>query len=154
MMHMRPHPSFEPRTPDFAVRVRASFAQQAVMTTIGATLTTVLPGEVIITLSFRQDLTQQDGVLHAGIVTTVVDSACGYAAFSLMPPERAVLTVEYKVNFLAPAVGTMFRAHGYVTKPGRTLTVCTGDVFAMRDHEERLIATMLATMIMRTTHPA
>jgi len=140
-------PTFQPQDPHFESRVRASFARQTVMTTIGATLTKVLPGEVEIVLPFRSDLTQQDGYLHAGIVTTIVDSACGYAAFSLMSVDAAVLTVEYKVNFLAPAQGERLIARGRVTKAGRTLTVGSGDVFAVRGDQEHMVATMLATMM-------
>ncbi len=140
-------PPFEPQDPDFEARVRASFARQQVMVTIGATITRVAPGEVEIQLPFHQDLTQQNGFLHAGIVTTIVDSACGYAAFSLMPTGVNVLTVEYKVNLLAPALGALFTARGRVIKPGRTITVCAGDVVALRDGSERLVATMQATMM-------
>ena len=140
-------PTFQPQDPHFESRVRASFARQTVMATIGATLTKVLPGEVEIVLPFRSDLAQQDGYLHAGIVTTIVDSACGYAAFSLMSVDAAVLTVEYKVNFLAPAQGERLIARGRVTKAGRTLTVGSGDVFAVRGDQEHMVATMLATMM-------
>ena len=139
---------FEPRDPDFAARVRANFARQGLMATLGADLVDVGPGAVTITLPFRADLTQQHGYLHAGAVTAIVDSACGYAALSLMPAGVEVLTVEYKVNFLAPAAGQMFVARGRVTKPGRTLTVCTGDVVAVgSDGGERHVATMLTTMM-------
>ena len=139
--------TFDPQDPRFEARVRASFARQTVMETLGARLTAVAPGEVEVVLPFRDDLTQQHGFLHAGIVTTIVDSACGYAALSLMPVDAAVLTIEYKVNFVAPAAGQQMRARGRVTKPGRTVTVCAGDVFAQRDGHERLVATMLATMM-------
>lgn len=138
---------FEPQDPQFEERVRASFTKQQVMTTLQATMTRVAPGEVEIQLPFRQDLTQQHGYLHAGIITAIVDSACGYAAYSLMPAQAEVLTVEYKVNFLAPARGTLFIARGRVTKPGRTLTVCNGDVVALQEGREVLIATMLTTMM-------
>lgn len=138
---------FEASDPAFAARVRASFARQTVMTTIGAEMTRVLPGAVEIAMPYRADLAQQHGFLHAGVITTILDSACGYAALSLMPRDTGVLTVEYKVNLLAPAIGERFVARGTVTKPGRTLTVCAGDVFAQRDGEERMIATMLATMM-------
>ncbi|NRD43643.1 PaaI family thioesterase [Corallococcus exiguus] len=138
---------FTPADAAFEQRVRDSFARQRVMDTIGASLTSVSPGEVIIELPFREDLTQQHGYLHAAIVTAIVDSACGYAAYSLMPVDAAVLTVEYKVNFLAPAAGRKFIAQGRVTKPGRTLTVTTGDVFAETDAGLKPIATMLATMM-------
>jgi uncharacterized protein (TIGR00369 family) len=138
---------FEPQDPDFEARVRASFTRQQVMATLGATMTLVAPGEVEIQLPFRPELTQQNGFLHAGIVTTIVDSACGYAAFSLMPVGVNVLTIEYKVNLLSPAVGALFAARGRVTKPGRTITVCAGDVVAVQDGREQLVATMLATMM-------
>jgi len=131
----------------FEQRVRASFARQRVMTTIGAELTSVAPGEVVIQLPFREDLTQQHGYLHAGIVTAIVDSACGYAAYSLMPADAAVLTVEYKVNFLAPAAGRRFVAYGRVSKAGRTLTVAAGEVIAETAGDPKPIASMLATMM-------
>jgi len=140
-------PTFEPQDPDFEARVRASFARQKVMETIGANLTKVAPGEVEIELLFRDDLTQQHGFLHAGVVTTIVDSACGYAAMTLMPGDATVLTIEYKANFVSPAKGKRMIARGRVTKPGRTVTVCAGDVFALIDGKEKLVATMLATMM-------
>jgi uncharacterized protein (TIGR00369 family) len=120
----------QPRDPDFAQRVRASFARQAAMRTLGVTLERVAPGEVDLVLPFRADLTQQHGFLHAGIVTAVVDSACGYAALSLMEPGAAVLTVEFKVQLLAPARGARFRATGRVVRAGRTLTVVAGELRA------------------------
>jgi len=123
------------------------------MTNIGARLSKVSPGEVEIELMFRDDLTQQHGFVHAGIITSIVDSACGYASLSLMPTGSNVLTVEYKVNFIAPARGSRFMATGKVTKPGRTLTVCAGDVIAFDESKETLIATMLATMIKITESP-
>lgn len=139
--------TFTPADDAFEQRVRTSFARQRVMTTIGATLLTVAPGEVVIELPFRDDLTQQHGFLHAAIITAIVDSACGYAAYSLMAPDAAVLTVEYKVNFLAPAAGHKFIAYGRVAKAGRALTVTTGDVVAETDAGPKPIATMLATMM-------
>ena len=117
------------------------------MEKIGAYLIRIAPGQVEIGLKFREDLTQQHGYLHAGIVTTIVDSACGFAAYSLMPPDSEVLTVEYKVNLLAPAKGERFIAIGRVIKPGRTLTVCSGEVIAIEGEEKRLIAMMQTTMI-------
>ena len=146
-MYSQRQPSFEPRDPDFDARVRASFARQRVMTTFGGALTAVEPGRVVIEAPFRQDLTQQHGFLHAGVVTTLLDSACGYAALSLMPKGAEVLTTEYKANFVAPARGARFVACGQVVRSGRTLTVCTGDVFAFDDSQEILITTMLATMM-------
>jgi uncharacterized protein (TIGR00369 family) len=137
---------FQPRDPNFATRVTASFARQQVMATIGARLAQVRPGAVEIELPFRADLTQQHGYLHAGIVTTVIDSACGYAALSLMPAGAEVLSVEFKVNLLAPAAGERFIARARVVRAGRTITVCAGDLFAINGAEEKLVATMLATM--------
>ncbi len=147
MVMTKPHASFEPADPHFEARIRASFARLTLMQTLGARLTKVAPGEVEIELPFRGDLTQQHGFLHAGIVTTIVDTACGYAAMSLMPANSEVLTVEYKVNFVSPAKGSRMIGRGRVTKPGRTLTVCAGDVFAVSGAEEKLVATMLATMM-------
>lgn len=139
--------AFEPQNPDFETYVRSSFARQKLMETIGAQLTKVSPGDVEIELPFRDDLTQQHGFLHGGIVAGILDSACGYAALSLMPLKSAVLPIEYKVNFVAPARGARLIAHGHVAKPGRTITVCAGDLFARSDGEEKLVATMLATML-------
>jgi len=140
-------PAFEPQDPDFEMRVRASFARQKVMETIGASLTSVAPGEVEIELPFRDDLTQHHGYLHAGIVTSIVDTACGFAAMTLMPADASVLTIEYKANFVSPATGKRMIARGRVTKPGRTITVCAGDVVALSGGKEKLVATMLATMM-------
>lgn len=114
---------------------------------IGAQLGDVLPGEVTIRLPFRNDLTQQHGFLHAGIVTAIVDSACGYAAFSLMPAESSVLTIEFKVNLLAPAKGSGFLAKGTVIESGKTITVCAGEVYALSADTQKLIATMTATIM-------
>lgn len=117
------------------------------MTLIGASITRVEPGRTEILLPFRPDLTQQHGYLHAGIVTTIADSACGYAALSLMPAGREVLSVEFKINLLRPAAGEQFLARGVVLKPGQTLTVTRADVFAISDGASTLIAAMQATMI-------
>ena len=138
---------FQSQDPEYEQRVRASFGRQRIMDTIGAEMIRVAPGEVEILLPFREDLTQQHGFLHAGVVTTIVDSACGYAALSLMPAGTGVLTVEYKVNLLAPAAGAHVIARGHVTRPGRTITVCAGDVYAYQDGHEKLVAAMLATMM-------
>src|SRR5688500_1758544 len=138
---------FEPRDPDVEARVRASFARQRALHTLGASIVRVEPGEVELELAFRDDLTQQHGYLHAGIVTTLVDSACGYAALSVMEPGAAVLSVEYKVNLLAPAVGERMRAVGRVVKPGRTLVICTGEVIAVADGSESVVTIMQATMM-------
>lgn len=131
----------------FAERLRASFARLKVMGTFGAQLTRVLPGEVEIELPFRDDLTQQHGFIHAGVITTLVDTACGYAAYTLMPPDASVLTVEFKANFVSPAAGERFRARGTVVKAGRTLSVCSGEVYARGEAGEKLVATMLATIM-------
>lgn len=139
--------------PGFEERVRESFARQAVMATIGAEITHVAPGEVDLRMPYRPELAQQHGFLHAGIVTTLADSACGYAALSLMPAGAGVLSVEFKVNLMAPAVGDAFVARGRVKKAGRTLTVVNGDVFAVRDGGERLIATMQGTMMTIVDRP-
>ena len=130
-------------------RIRESFARQAIMTTIGASITHIGPGEVTIELPFRVEITQQHGFVHAGVVTTIVDNACGYAALSLMSPTAAVLTVEYKDNFLSPAIGDKLVARGRGLNPGRTLMVCLGEVFAINGGREKAVATMLATMIAR-----
>ena len=127
--------------------VRASFDRQAFMATIGATLASVKTGEVVLELPFRDDLTQQHGTLHAGVITALADSACGYAAFSLMPEGHAVLSVEFKTNLLAPARGERFVATARVVKAGRTLTVCTAEVVGVAKGEEALVAVMQATMI-------
>jgi uncharacterized protein (TIGR00369 family) len=139
--------AFDPQDPNFEARVRASFARQRIMQTIGATLARVEPGTVEIEMAFREELTQQHGFLHAGIVATILDSACGYAAFSLMPATAAVLTVEFKVNLLAPGKGDRLVAQGRVVRAGRTLTVCSADVWAIAGGEEKVIATMLATVM-------
>jgi uncharacterized protein (TIGR00369 family) len=138
---------FVPQDPDFEARVRRSFALQRVMETIGARLARVAPGEVDVELSFRDDLTQQNGFLHAGIVSTVLDSACGYAAFTLMPADAGVLSIEFKVNLLAPARGERVIARGRVVRAGRTISVCTADAFAIQDGAERHVSTMTATLM-------
>lgn len=134
------------RNPSFAEEVKKSFAAQSIMQLIGAELTLVEPGVVEISLPYRKDLTQQDGYLHAGIITTIADSAAGYAAFSIMPVGSGVLSVEFKVNLLRPAQGESFLARAEVLKPGKTLTVVRADVFAIQEAERTLIATMLGTM--------
>jgi uncharacterized protein (TIGR00369 family) len=134
------------RNPSFAEEVRKSFAQQSIMQLIGAELTRIEPGMVEISLPYRRDLTQQDGYLHAGILTTIADSAAGYAAYSLMPAGASVLSVEFKVNLLRPAQGEKFLARAEVIKPGKTLTVVRADVFGIRGGERTLVATLLGTM--------
>ena len=146
-------PKFEPRDPDFEAKVRESFGKQTAMQTLGAVINLVAPGEVEIEMPYRADLAQQHGFIHGGIVTAIVDSACGYAAFSLSAPETAVLTVEYKVNFVAPAKGNLLLARGEVVRPGATITVCKGDVLAYDDGEEKLVASMLTTMMLMPNRP-
>jgi uncharacterized protein (TIGR00369 family) len=139
---------FAPQDTDFEARVRESFARQRVMGTIGARLARVAPGEVEIELPFREDLTQQHGYLHAGIVAAVVDSACGYAAMSLAPSGAEVLSIEFKLNLLSPARGASFVARARVKRAGRNITVCTGDLYALDEGApEKAVATMLATMM-------
>ena len=138
---------FEPRTERFEARVRESFARQGLMRTIGARLSSVLPGEVAIELLFRDDLTQQHGYMHAGIITSIADTACGYAALTLMPLDADVLSVEYKINLLSPGRGEKLIARAAVKRAGRNLTVCEADVFAASNGEEKIVATMLATMM-------
>ncbi len=133
--------------PDFEARVRANFAKQGMLTTLGGSIGLIRPGEVHLLAPFDSRFTQQDGFLHAGVVTTLMDSACGYAAFSLMPADSRVLSVEFKVNLLSPARGDRFRAQGQVIKHGRTLTVCEGKLFSIEKQQETLCAIMQATMI-------
>ncbi|CAN5699462.1 PaaI family thioesterase [soil metagenome] len=136
-----------PSDSQFRERVRQSFSRQVLMSYIGATLQSVEPGEVAIALKPSVNLTQQHGYLHAGVVTSIVDSACGYAAYTLMPAEADVVSVEFKVNMLAPAVGDSFIARGRVIRAGKTLTVCQGDVYASSAAGERHVAMMVATMM-------
>ena len=135
------------RDEGYEARVRASFARQRFMTVLGARLGAVSPGAVTIALPFRADLTQQHGFLHAGAVAAVVDSACGYAALTLMERDAAVLSVEFKINLLAPAAGETFEAIGRVVRAGRTLTVCTGELRALQAGRSTPVAVMQATMM-------
>jgi uncharacterized protein (TIGR00369 family) len=127
--------------------LRDSFARQTIMATLGATLETVEPGRVVIALPYAVHICQQHGFLHAGVVTTIVDNACGYAAFTMMPPNSAVLTVEFKVNLMAPAKGERFIAEGRVVKAGRTLTVTQGEVTAVEGDKRTTVAIITATMM-------
>jgi uncharacterized protein (TIGR00369 family) len=138
---------FQPRNPDFEARVRGSFARQRAMALIGAVLSRVEPGRVDIELPVRDDLGQQHGFVHGGIVGMIADSAGGYAAFTLMPADASVLTVEYKLNMLAPADGERLVARGEVLKPGRTLAVVRSDVWALRDGRETRVAAMQQTLM-------
>jgi uncharacterized protein (TIGR00369 family) len=134
--------------PSFVNEIKDSFAKQTIMGLIGGELTRVEPGVVEISLTYRTDLTQQHGYVHAGIITTIADSACGYAAYSLMPPNSDVLAVEFKVNLLRPAKGDSFVARAEVIKSGRTLTVVRADVHALSSGDKReLVAIMQGTMM-------
>lgn len=139
--------SMKPRNPDFERIVRDSFAAQRLMATIGAELVNVVPGETEIRLAFRDELTQQHGFLHAGVVTSILDSACGYAALSVQPEGVGVLSVEFKTNLLAPARGDLLIARGQVIRAGRTIAVCRADGFMRSNGEEALVATLTATIM-------
>ncbi len=128
-------------------KVRASFGRQGLMSTLGAEMTSVRAGAVEIRIGFDRKLSQQNGFVHGGVITSILDSACGYAALSVGPKECEVLSVEFKVNMLAPAVGEAFVARAAVKRAGKTLTICTADCFAVTSGQEKLIATMLATMM-------
>jgi uncharacterized protein (TIGR00369 family) len=141
--------SLQPLDPDYESRVRESFGRQPIMKLIGAILRRVEPGAIDIELPYRDDLTQQNGYLHAGILTTVADSACGYAAYTLMPAGSDVLSVEFKVNLLRPAMAELFVAEARVVKTGKTLTVAQCDVYGWTAGEAKMVATMLATLIRR-----
>jgi uncharacterized protein (TIGR00369 family) len=141
-----------PADPHFASRIRESFARQKAMALIGASLGTVMPGAVEIILPFREDLTQQKGYLHGGIIGMIADSAAGYAAYSLMPAGCSLVTVEYKMNILSPGTSSL-TARGEVVKPGRTLTVARAEVYAQ---DGKHVATMQQTLMMlagRPDHP-
>jgi uncharacterized protein (TIGR00369 family) len=146
--------AFDPQNVDFESAVRESFDRLTLMKTIGATLQRASPGEVEIALGFRTDLTQHHGFMAAAVLTAVADVACGYAAMTLMPPGCSVLTIEYKANFLAPVQGERVVARGRVIRPGRTVTVCAGDVVAVDRGQEKLVATLLATMMRVDEGPA
>jgi len=139
--------SFVVANPDFADRVRGSFARQAAMQLIGARLTAVEPGRCVIELPVRADLTQQHGFVHGGVVGMIADSAGGYAGFTLMPADASVLTVEYKINMLAPAAGDLLIASGEVLKPGRTLSIVRADVVAVQGDRRTRVATMQQTLM-------
>jgi len=147
-MHAQ-HTQFQPKDPAYAARVRASFARQKAMDLIGARLTVVEPGYTEIALAYRDDLTQQKGFVHGGILGMIADSACGYAAYSLMPATSSLVTVEYKINILAPARGDLV-ARGQVIRPGRTLTVTRGEIFTA---DGTHVASMQQTLMMLADTP-
>jgi uncharacterized protein (TIGR00369 family) len=135
--------------PDFEPRMRDSFAMQPAMATLGVSIESVQPGRVVLAMAHRASLTQQHGFLHAGMVATVLDSACGYAAFTLMPAGAGVLTIEFKINLLAPARGPLLHFEGQVTKAGRTISVVDGQAFQFEpgSAERKRVATMTATIM-------
>lgn len=145
--------TFSPKDPGFAERVRDSFQRQTVMALIGARLGRVEPGEVEIELPFRADLCQQHGFFHAGITSTIADSAAGYAGYSLFPADASVLTVEFKINLLAPADGDLLRAVGRVVKPGRTLTITEAEVSVVKNGAEKTCARMSQTLMCLAGRP-
>lgn len=145
-------PQFEPRAADYRARVEDSFKRQQVMQTLGICLVAVAPGEVEFKLPHHANLTQQHGFLHAGVLATALDSACGYAAFSLMPADAEVLTVEFKINLLSPAKGDHYTFTGRVIRPGNSITVCQGQARAhnaddTRGDSGKLVAQMTATLM-------
>jgi uncharacterized protein (TIGR00369 family) len=140
--------SYQAPTPNFREPVRSSFARQRAMTTLGIEMLRVEAGEVELAMGYDAAYTQQHGFVHAGIIAAALDSACGYAAFSLMPADAAVLTVEFKINLLAPAKGEHFVFRANVVKPGRTLTICEARAFALDEGgAERLVASMTGTLM-------
>lgn len=139
--------SHEATNPTFSDEIKQSFVQQTIMGLIGAELTLVEPGVIEITLPYRSDLTQHHGYIHAGVITTIADSACGYAAYTLMPQGSDVLAVEFKVNLMRPAKGDSFVARAEVMKSGRTLSVVRADVHALTGEQRELVAMMQGTMM-------
>jgi len=139
--------AFKPRNPDFAQRAQQSFDLQNAMKSLGVTTADIGPGKVTLEMPFNKEFRQHHGFMHAGIITTALDSACGFAAYTLMEAKAEVLTVEFKTNFLAPAKGERFLFHAEVIKPGRTLTVADAKAYAIQDGQEKLIATMTGTLM-------
>jgi uncharacterized protein (TIGR00369 family) len=147
-MSDEPNTKFVPKDPGYDARVRASFALQMAMATLGIEISQLSPGEIEFTMPYSAAYTQQHGFMHAGIMTTALDSACGYAAFSLMPVNAEVLTVEFKTSLMAPAQAQRFVFQAHVVKPGKTLTFCEAKALAIDgDSEPRLVASMTATMM-------
>ena len=141
-------PRFEPKNPDYRAVATATFDRQRAMQSLGISIARLEPGEVDLAMPYSEAWTQQNGFVHAGVITAGLDSACGIAAFTLMPADCDVLTVEFKTNLLAPARGVRFVFRAHVVKPGRTLTVCEAQAFAERDGgSENLIATMTGTLM-------
>jgi uncharacterized protein (TIGR00369 family) len=138
-----------PPNPGFEAVVRASFARQTFMASLGAALEEVGPGRIVVSVPFRAEHAQQNGFLHAGVITSVADSACGYAALTMAPAGFDVLAVEFKINLLRPAVAPRFLARAHVLRAGRTLTAARADVYGLTDRGEELVAAMMSTVIAR-----
>jgi uncharacterized protein (TIGR00369 family) len=138
---------FEPKNPDYRSIATDTFERQHAMRTLGISIARLEPGEVELAMAYSSDFTQQNGFVHAGIITAGLDSACGIAAFTLMPVGSDILTVEFKTNLLAPARGQRFAFRATVVKPGRTLTVCEGRAYAEHEGVETLVATMTGTLM-------
>jgi uncharacterized protein (TIGR00369 family) len=146
---------FQPKNPDYREAATATFDRQQAMRTLGISIARLEPGEVDLSMSYSRDLTQQNGFVHAGVITAGLDTACGIAAFTLMPADCDILTVEFKTNLLAPAKGERFAFRAVVVKPGRTLTVCEARAFAQADGAESLVATITGTlMALKRSEPA
>jgi uncharacterized protein (TIGR00369 family) len=150
---LKAHTPHVPPDPDYAARVRASFDRQKAMHLIGARMTGIGPGVCTIELPYRDDLTQQHGYVHGGIVSMIVDSAGGYAAFTLFPTDASILTIEYKLNLVAPASGERLVAEASVVKPGRTLVITRGEVYAERAGARTLCAVMQQTLMVMAGKP-
>ena len=146
-------PTFTLQNPRFESEIRESFGSQSFMTSIGAELKHISAGSVEIALPFRDDLLQHHGYLHGAVIAAIVDTACGYSALTLMPPDSTVLTVEYKVNFMSPAEGDGILARGQVVRPGRNLTVCSGEAVTTAGGSEKVVAALMATMVRVTGRP-
>lgn len=140
-------PSFQPKNPDYRAIALRTFERQRAMRTLGIAIARLEPGEVDLAMDYSAEFTQQNGFVHAGIITAGLDTACGIAAFTLMPAGSDILTVEFKTNLLAPARGERFAFRAVVVKPGRTLTICEGRAYAIHDGTETLIATMTGTLM-------
>lgn len=141
--------TLKPSDPNYESRIRTSFTKQTAMKTFQAEMRRISPGEVEIEMPYSNALSQQNGFIHGGVITAIVDSACGYAAYTLMPADVDVLSVEFKINFVSPAAGRLFRAYGYVLKPGKTITATRGEVWSVKEDgsKDKLVAAMQATMI-------
>ena len=140
-------PRFEPKNPEYRAAATATFERQPAMRTLGISIARLEAGEVDLAMAYSAQFTQQNGFVHAGVITAGLDNACGIAAFTLMPPGADILTVEFKTNLLAPAKGERFIFRAHVVKPGRTLTVCEARAFAQADGAESLVAIMTGTLM-------